>query len=335
MKIPSYNANVEERAILSLSCGKDSLLSLGVCDEIGLNPISIYINDTVSPPENKIKTKFVKKIAKEFGFKFFIVKNEIEKLNDFEFWDKDESCIGYTHMVTGFCFISLPFSHYYKAKYIVVGNQQNMNFKFCNKNGFLTYPAFDQTRRWMKQQDIMIKIMTSGKVSVMSVIEPLTNIAIVRILHKRYEKLGKYEVSCDCLDASLEKRWCHNCSKCARLSLLMRANGISLERVGFKRNLLDKKHKNLYCLFDGKEIDCYEKSREARDEQLLAFYMAYRNNQRGYLIDLFKKKFLEEAKSREDHLFKKFFSIHKSITMPKKIEKRVLSIFREELKDLS
>jgi len=334
IKMNSYYPEVKERATVLLSCGKDSLLSLAVCDEIKLSPISVYVNDTVSPTENKLKIEFGRKISKKFNLKFFVVRNEIEKLNDFEFWNKDESCIGYTHMVTGFCFMALPFTHHFKSKYIVIGNQQDMNFNFYNKDGFLTYPSFDQTKKWMKQQDIMMNSMTSGKVKVMSVIEPLTNIAITRILGKRYEEFSKYQVSCDSLDASDEKRWCHECSKCARTSIFMKANGLDTKSIGLKNNLLDKKHKELYCLFNGKETDCYEKSKESRDEQLLAFYMAHRNKERGYLIDLFKKRFLEEAKSKEDYLFKKFFSLHKSVTMPKKIKNRVFGIFREEMTDL-
>ncbi len=116
---------------------------------------------------------------------------------------------------------------------------------------------------------------------------------------------------------------------------MMKANGIDTKLVGLRSNLLNKRHKELYCLFDGKEKDCYEKSKEARDEQVLAFYLAYKNKEGGYLIDLFKKKFLKEAKSREDYLFKKFFSLHKSVTMPKKIKREVFSIFREELGNIN
>ncbi len=334
IKIPSHSYETDERAIVLSSFGKDSLLSLGICNEIGLDPVTVYINDTVSSPENQIKLKFGRKISKKFNFKYHTVRNEIEKLNDFEFWGKDESCIGYTHMMSGFSLITLPFAYYYKTKYIVLGNQQNMNYGFRNKDGFLTYPSFDQTRLWMKQQDIMIKMLASENTHIMSVIEPLTNIAITKILHTRYKELGKYQISCDLLDKFHKTRWCSSCSKCARLSIFMKANNVDTKSVGLRSNLLDKKHKKLYCLFDGKERDVYEKSKEARDEQLLAFYMAYRNNHKGYLINLFKRTFLKEAKEREDALSKKFFSIHKSVTMPKNIKKNVLAIFKEELKNL-
>lgn len=325
------NERFEERAIVSFSCGKDSLLTLGVCNEIGLNPISIYTNETIYTTENRIKTMFIKKLAEETKLKFHIMINEVEKLNDYDFWKKSESCVGYSHVITGICFSLLPFSHFFKSKYIVLGNQQNMNFGFINKDGYLAYPSFDQTVRWMKKINMMMKLMSGKKVGVMSVIEPLTNIAIIRILHNRYRDLWKYEVSCDYLDISTEKRWCHNCSKCARLFIFMKANGIDTKGVGL-RNLLDKRYKNLYCLF-AKKKDMYESSKEARDEQLLAFYMAYKNGVSGYMIDLFKKKFLNEAVTREDELFKKFFSIHKPATMPRIIKKNVLKIYEEELKN--
>ncbi|MEM5793390.1 MAG: hypothetical protein QXY45_03500 [Candidatus Aenigmatarchaeota archaeon] len=78
----------------------------------------------------------------------------------------------------------------------------------------------------------------------------------------------------------------------------------------------------------------YERSQEAKEEQLLAFYMAYKNGEKGYLINLFKKNFLKEAKEKEEALFKKFFSIHKSITIPSRIKRKLNSIFKEELSEL-
>ena len=127
-KIDAELTEQDERSIIPFSCGKDSMLSLAVCDELGLNPIPVYVNDTLCPKENKLKMKFGKKISKQFGLKFFVVRNEIERLNDFEFWNKGETCVGYSHMMSGFCLIALPFVHRFRAKYIVVGNQQNMNF---------------------------------------------------------------------------------------------------------------------------------------------------------------------------------------------------------------
>ena len=113
----------------------------------------------------------------------------------------------------------------------------------------------------------------------------------------------------------------------------MRAFDIDPNRVGLRNTLLDKANRRLFCLFGGEEIDCYEKSKEARDQQLLAFLMAHQNGERGPLLELFKKKFLEEAQERENELRKTFFKIYKSKTMPKRIARLTSSIYKEELSD--
>ncbi len=322
----------KERVILPLSFGKDSLLTLALAREIGLEPICIYINDTVSRVENKLKLKTVKEISKKFRVNCFPVKNELENLNDFEYWHKNESSLGYSHMIAGFCFIALPFAHFYKAKYIILGNQKDMNFIFMNKEGYRAFPSFDQSLEGTKQLDAIIKIATRDKVNVTSLIEPLTNLAIMKILHHRYPALGKLEISCDALNTlNVEERWCLNCSKCARLYIFMKAWGINTQKLGFTRGLLGKNSERFYTLFSGRETDNYEKSEEARDEQLLAFYLAYKRGVRGYLIDKFKKRFLNEAQSREKSLTESFLKPHSLESLPENLREKIKKIYFEEL----
>ncbi|MFC1698193.1 hypothetical protein ACFL1H_07670 [Nanoarchaeota archaeon] len=337
VKMPNFHQKGDYKAVVPLSCGKDSIMTLAVCNELGLKPVCVYINDTISPPENKIKMDFIDQVSERFGNKVIKVINEIEQLNDFETWDAEESTLPYMHMITGFCFISLPITNYFNARYIVIGNQQNMNFSFMNKDGYSTFPSYDQTDEWQKQQSIMTKMMTNGTVSVLSVIKPLTNIAIMKILFNRYKEYTKFLICCDCLDISREKRWCHDCNKCARLQLMIKAvsKNVSegeehLERVGFHTNLLQKKYLKHYCLFDGKEVDCYEKSKGARDEQLLSFYLAYKKGFKGALMDLFEKKFLKEARAREDELMKKFFKIYEA-DIPREFKSELFKIYRDGL----
>lgn len=325
IKKPRRDYELDEGAVIPISFGKDSLLTLGVCREIGLKTVPVYINDTVSPGENRTKLRYAKKLGSK------VVTNELEKLNDFETWNKGESCLGYSHMLTSFCFISIPLMAKYKCKYIVPGNQQDMNFTFKTKEGIKTFPSFDQTTIWMRKQNKMINRITGG--NVFSAIEPLTDIAITKILHTRYKKLGRCQTSCGELDGTREKRWCHACNSCSDTAILMRAFGANPKDVGLRSSFLEKKHQKLYCLFGGKKTDSYDRSKDVRDEQLLEFYLAYKEGARGYLIDKFRKKFLDEAKEREDELRKKFFRIYPSI-MPKKIERKVNSIYKEELKDL-
>lgn len=328
VKQPDYKLNPDERANVALSCGKDSLLSLGVCHEIGLNPVITYINDTVSPTENRIKLDFFKKIAKELKLDNNIVTNQVEKLNDFEFWNKPETCIGYSHLLSSFCLLSLPICYDYNAKYTVLGNEQDMEFQFVNKEGEKVYASFEQSIEGMKVLNKMVSGF--GDHQVISVIKPLVDIALVKVLHKRYSNLGKYQVSCPCLDATNNPRWCQEDSTCTLQYLFYKAHGIDVKKNGFSKNLFDKKYKDYFALFNGKKVDVYNRNEEAKEQDLIAFYLAYKNKAKGYLVDLFKKKFLDEAKEKEDLLYKKFFKIYPS-SMPSKIKQEVVSIYKEEL----
>jgi len=330
--ITNISKNIRHKAIILLSFGKDSLLSLAVSREVGLNPVTVYINDTISPKENKQKLDLSKKIAEEFKLKHYVIQNSIERLVDFETWSKPETNFNYSHMITGFCFIALPFIHHHNSKYIILGNEQDMNFSFKTWQNLKAWPAYDQTTEWQKELNKMMKQLTNNKIEVISIIRPLTNIAIIKILHKRYPEIAKHQFSCDCLNASRKRRWCHECNKCARLFLFMKAFGINARKLGLK-NLFDKKHKKLYSLFGGKEVDRYEQNPESIEQQLLAFLLATRRKTKGYLIDYFKKYYLKEALEREDELRKKYFRIWPA-NIPKEIKSKVNSIYKEELKEL-
>ena len=208
-----------------------------------------------------------------------------------------------------------------------------MNFSFTGKDGYKIYPSYDQTDEATKYQDTIIKQATNKQASVFSLIKPLTNIAITKILWNRYPEFAKYQISCDCFDAYGAHRWCHSCNKCARLFLFTKAVNGDTKNLQFRDNLFDKKYKTYFSLFsnDPEEIDCYEKSKEARDQQLFSFYLAKENNADGYLIDLFKMKFLNEAQEREDELYKKFYKIYPNNQIPNKINEKLKSILKEEL----
>ena len=324
-------ANADDGAILLLSCGKDSLLTLGLARELELETTPLLVNDTTTPHENSVSLETIQKIEKKFDIKAEVVTNNIEKLNDYETWNKPPSCLGYSHMITSFCFLAVPFLHN-NASMVLLGNQQNMNFSFKTKEDFTGYPSYDQTTeaRHKQQQTLMY---LNKDFRIFSLVEPLTDIAEIKVLFSRYPELAKYEFSCTCLYGTNEKRWCHSCNKCARLSLFMHAHNIDPKKVGL-RNMLSRPFMKFYRLFGlNPEVDRYEKSIQARDQQLLAFYMAYKNGVEGQLIDLFKEKFLSEAVAREDELYKQFFRIY-TTDVHSAFEKKLYSIFKEELADV-
>ena len=212
-----------------------------------------------------------------------------------------------------------------------MGNEASLNDCFRNKDGFKTYASYDQTIKGTKKLSKLINKATSKRVSVKSVIEPLSDIAIMKILHNRYKELSRFQISCSCLDVVDEPRWCHRCTSCAFLFTVAKGVGVEPKNLGFRKNMFDKRFLRYHLLFSDKEADRYDKGKDVKEENIFAFYLAYRNGAKGYLIDLFKKKFLEEAKNKEDKFYKKFFKIGKFVNYPKQ-KNEILSIYKEELK---
>ncbi len=169
----------------------------------------------------------------------------------------------------------------------------------------------------------------------MSVIEPLNDIAVVYSLYKRYPEVAKYHMSCFVeTEAGRDTRWCMDCSVCSKMYLLIKASGFDPKEVGLERNMLTEDCREYFSLFGGSSVNTYALTGRGRDEQLFAFYLAWKNGDKSPLIDEFEKRFLEEARGREDELYKTFFGINEAITMPKYIKDKVESIYKETLNDV-
>jgi hypothetical protein len=321
-KIESKNT-----AVLAFSFGKDSLLTYALCRELGLKIIPIYVEEPLSEIENYHKKILAKNFFKEFGQKIVILKNEIGSLRE----PGKNGWFGWELQLTQLGLVSLPLIFSNGAKYFFFANEQSCNDKFLDKDGFWCNPVYEQSVEWMIKFREIIKNLGIENLFVGSLVEPLHEIAIIKILHHRYPEIGKYQMSCGEIHKK-ENRWCGNCSKCARIYIFLLANGINPKIVDFPVDMLKLKFKNKFSLFNGHNGNYgYDKSKLGRDEQLLAFWLAWKRGVRGELMNLFEKLYLKEAKKREKELIKKYFGIHSTITLPLELKEKLLKIFKEEL----
>jgi hypothetical protein len=338
VKYPNSNFDVNENSsVLSTSFGKDSLLSLALAREIKLDNHPIWIEEKGAPLENSYKRKLIKKFKDEFDITIEKICNETMLLHSYYHLKiSDERHYILSHLLTEYAFLLIPFLYNFGAKYLFFGNEQSCNESYMSKSGYRCYPVFDQSIEWMREINKMLNIVLGKNVYVTSLVEPLHDMAIIKILHSRYPEFAKYQYSCFPDETTINnfKRWCCHCSKCARLYIIFKALGINTKKLGFRNNMLSRKHMEHYSIFSsGDNLNPYDSSGVGRDEQLLAFLLATKNKVKGELIDEFKKRFKNDVESREDELIKKFFSIHKSVTIPRKLKTKVLSIYKEELSD--
>ncbi len=336
IKFPSYNVPTrEDQSVVSLSFGKDSLLTWAVCREMGLNPQAAYIVEPVLLYEEKHKDRLAKKFQEEFGIQLQKIDHTAGQLRDGFILGVGKTELGWGLQSTQYSLMLLPIAHNWNSRYILFGNEQSCGEFYYDKEGYICYPAYDQCHIWTTQIDSMTQQLTGGGVRTMSVIEPLNDIAIVYTLYKRYPDVSKYHMSCF-VETELGKdhRWCRECSVCSKMYLLIKASGYDPRKVGLNRNMLGEEMRDYFSLFGGSSVNTYALTGRGRDEQLFAFYLAWRNGDKSPLVEEFEKRFLDEAKGREDELYKTFFGIHESITMPKKIKEKVESIYREVLNDV-
>lgn len=343
-----YFPKVHNRSMHLFTFGKDSLLGFAIAEEIGLNPVLLYIEEPDTKYidnktgkleksyENKHKDVLIKKFTDEFKKPILKIKHELSLIRNPYHFGIEEPDLPYGSQLTEYALLTIPFNHYYKSKYIVYGNEASCSKTYLNKDGLETNPVFDQSGEWVVEISKMLKLITNN-ISAVSLIEPIHDIAIIRILHKRYPHYARYQMSCLANSHNAKNsRCCHVCSKCARIYVLLIANNIDPAIVGYKENMLKKDKMHLYSLFgtDGDNTLAYDLTGVGRDEMLLAFYLAYKNGAKGYLINLFKKKFLREAESKKEALYEEFFGIHDSLTIPKYLHKKVITIYKEELENL-
>ena len=332
-EIPPYNrTSFSDQAVMPFTFGKDSLLTFALARELGLTVHPVYIAEPHYPYEELVKRHLSESFQKEFKTRISMFKNTLGLLRDPAGW------LGWELQLTQYSLILLPYVYAKKAGYILFSNEQSCNDTIVDEDGFRCNPVFEQSHSWLLQNSLMTSIVGGNSLSIGTIIEPVHEIAIIKILHKRYPEIGKYQSSCDIpFDKPKEvRRWCENCSKCGRMYMFLLAHGIDPARVGFRHDLLRDKYHHVYALFSENRVKefGYDQSGAGRDEQILAFLMAYKKGFKGPVMRSFVRKHLAYAKKNERKLREKYFSIYTTKTVPSDIRPRILRIYHQELDSL-
>ena len=331
-RFKNVNRNTTQKAIIPFSFGKDSLLTFALSRELGIEPFPIFFREPRSPYENRHKYRLAQRFLSEFDVdvNIFPVTPGWLRQTTGKWW-------GWDLLLTQYTLLLIPYIFGTRSKYLFWANEASCNDVFVDTEGYCVNPVFEQSYQWLLSTNAIAKIMGSNSIFA-SLLEPIHELSIIKILHHRYPKIAKYQLSCFAdEDPAKTKRWCGVCTKCARIYIFMLAHGIDPKRVGFRENMLVLKKKNLYTLFaDGKGIkdSAYAESGLGSDEQMLAFLMAYRRGVKGPLMDFFKKKFLKSARKNEKKLRRIYFGIHTTKTLTYDLAKPLLKIYNDELKTL-
>ncbi len=330
------------KVIIALSMGKDSLLSYGLIKELGLKYQIVSVDDEIEKFDStdyRFKRRIFSQFCREQKERVHFLKDDVDFKDKIDRLIKNKTIrdkaedLEHANAMPAFLLELLPFAYRFGARYIVLGNEKNFDDFFINRFGAKAYPSVDQTAAYAKKENLAFKKLTGDNLQALSLIEPIYNLAEMRILYHRYPRLLKYLMSCSPEQGDTDK-WCYHCPMCAKAFLYSVAVGGDPKQIGFKKNFFDLKYRELYPLTAKRISRYYEKPPAVRAEQLLAFLLAYRQGAAGGLIDLFKEKYLREAVQKEKYLRKKFFGIARTLNIPPALKRGVLKIYQEELKNL-
>lgn len=331
-RFKNVNRNSWTRAVIPFSFGKDSLLTFALSQELGIKPYPIFFREPRSPYENLHKTRLAKKFYDEFeiDINFYpVTAGWLRQVEDM-YW-------GWDLLLTQYTLLLIPFIFGIRSRYLFWGNEQSCNETFVDREGYIVNPVYEQSHNWLLLSNATAKVLGCNAIMA-SLVEPVHELAIMKILHLRYPEIGKYQMSCFAdEEESKTRRWCGVCSKCARMYIFMLALGISPQTVGFTENMMIKSKKHFFAVFADRKStkdSAYDQSSAARDEQLLAFQMASKQGVKGDLLKEFEKSAAKEARRREESLRQKYFGIHTTSTLTYELKKPLLKIFEEELREL-
>jgi hypothetical protein len=318
---------LKNRAILLFSFGKESLLTYGLLRELNVSVTPFFMKEPQASSENRHKLKLAEKFLNKIGGRVNFFPLSVGRLRQKRgfYW-------GWDIILSQYAFFLVPFLFYHQARYLFIGNEQSCNYCLKDNEGYFINPVFEQSVPVMQLLQDIPKLF-SINTHVGSLVEPVHEIFITAILHRRYPDLGKFQMSCFSETPQAKKhRWCGHCEKCSRMFIFFKALGINTDKIGFYNNsMLATDKKQYYVLFNSRGTDsAYGSSGLGRDEQLLAFYLAYRNGVKGDLIREFKQKYLTEAEKKKQRLVKEFFGIHSSYSLPSSLRRRVLNIYAKE-----
>lgn len=331
-RFKNVNRNSWKRAVIPFSFGKDSLLTFALAKELGISPYPVFFREPHSAFENRHKAKLATRFFEEFD-----VDVNFFPLSPGWLRQTEDKCWGWDLLLTQYTLLLIPFIFGIRSKYLFWSHEAGCNETFVDGEGFIANPVFEQSSKWLLSSNTMAKMLGCNAIFA-SLIEPLNDLAIMKILHFRYPEIAKYQLSCFADEEPAKtKRWCGVCSKCARIYIFLMALGIDPKRVGFNQDMLIDEKRHLFALFpkkNGVMSSAYDQSGLGRDEQILAFTMAVERGVRGVLIEEFKKLYGRQARTRKNELKQEFFSLYPTRTITYELKKPLFAIFEEELKEL-
>ncbi len=229
-------------AVLS-SGGKDSLVSYGLLQELGLRPQPVFVNESgrhwftalnayrglrgAEPAACRVWTN-ADRLFSWMTRRLPFVRPDFARLRS------DDYPVRLWTMAV-FLFGSLPLLRARGLGRLVVGNEQDTTRR-ARFRGIRHYDGlFDQSLDFDRAVSAYFRAK-GWQIRCLSLLRPLSELGIEKLLAERYPQLLRWQVSCHAASLARGKAVpCGACEKCRRIVALLAAGGTAPERCGYRR----------------------------------------------------------------------------------------------------
>lgn len=299
-------ATDERRAILPLTLGKDSLATLLLGREIGLDLYGVHATHPSLSSDLDLREPHLRALHSKTGVPVHIVRDDIKAISGGATSAIHSTGILWSMAIASYCLMMLPFAHHHRARTILLGHEQDLNYPIKLGDGGRAVDSSPlQTIEGTRALDAWISELTEGAVRVTSLIHSLHAIAAHKLVHGMRPEIGAHQVSCRRV-SSENGRWCHGCRTCAESYLFSAAMRRDPAEIGFSRSMLEPEHEGHYHLCaEGLSRDDPYRFQKAEQECLALRLLEPKRAARTWLHHKAESMFPETLRGA-DALFEKY-----------------------------
>lgn len=304
LRTRTFSLDRNNKCLVALSGGKDSIVAAESLKEQGINVASIFV-------ETNRESELTGSVAKELGVKFI----RIQRLLDPKVFQKHKYD-GHIPISAVYAFLGIFYAVLYRYQYLIVANEYSSNF------GNTKYKDFVVNHQWSKSSEFenifsnYVDSFISRDVRYFSILRPFYEIRIAESF-SRLKRYFPYFSGCNnnfkLISSSAHGLWCGHCPKCIFTFILLSAFISRDELVNiFQKNLYqDEKLLPIFLNVLGfgrmKPFDCVG----TFEESCAAFKLGSKRFENDFIVKLI----LPKINIKESEI-KNLFRTQKSPNIP-------------------
>ena len=232
----------DQIAVLS-SGGKDSLLSFGLLDEIGQRVHPIFVNEsgrhwfTALNSYRSFKQDYPQtaRVWSNCDRLFsWMIRHLPFVRQDFARMRSDEYPVR-LWTVAVFLFGALPILRQRRIARLVIGDEFDTTLR-QSYQGIIHYSGLYDQSRYFDNRLTRYFMRKGWSISQFSILRPLSELLIEKILSERYPELQRQQLSCHAAHMENDRVYpCGRCEKCRRIVGMLKAIGVDPTGCGYKQ----------------------------------------------------------------------------------------------------